>query len=213
MKIKAILFDLDGVLIDATEWHYEALNRALGLFGYHITRYEHLTNYDGIPTMKKLQMLTVEKGLPKGLHRLIYQIKQKYTREEILTRCTPIFEKEFMVHQLKRDGYHMAVCSNSIRESVYLMLNASGLVELFDFYLSNEDVKMSKPDPEMYLEAFKRLKVKPEEVVIVEDNAHGVEAAKRAGGHVCHVKGFAEVDYDRIRGFVRDLETGVAHVR
>lgn len=213
MKIKAILFDLDGVLIDATEWHYEALNRALGLFGYNITRYEHLTSYDGIPTTKKLQMLSVEKGLPRGLHKLIYQIKQKYTREEILTQCTPIFEKEFMVHQLKRDGYRMAVCSNSIRESVYLMLNASGILDLFDFYISNEDVKVSKPDPEMYLEAFRRLDVKPDEALIVEDNMHGVEAAKRSGGHVCHVKGFHEVDYQRIKGFIHDLETGATHAR
>ncbi len=48
--IKAVVFDMDGVLIDAREWHYEALNRALGLFGYEITRYDHLSTYDGLPT-------------------------------------------------------------------------------------------------------------------------------------------------------------------
>ena len=72
---------------------------------------------------------------------------------------------------------------------------------------------MSKPDPEMYLEAFRRMNVKPEETVIVEDNAHGVEAAKRSGGHVCHVKGFGEVDYERIKGFISDLENGATHAR
>jgi phosphoglycolate phosphatase-like HAD superfamily hydrolase len=93
MKIKAILFDLDGVLVDATDWHYEALNRALGLFGYTIARYEHLTTYNGLPTRKKLEMLSVEKGFPRGLHTLVNRIKQKYTREEILRSCTPVFEK------------------------------------------------------------------------------------------------------------------------
>ena len=68
MKIKAVIFDLDGVLVDATEWHYEALNRALGLFGYNIARYEHLTTYNGLPTRKKLEMLSVEKNFPRGLH-------------------------------------------------------------------------------------------------------------------------------------------------
>src|SRR5437879_6321398 len=121
MKIKGILFDLDGVLVDATEWHYEALNRALGLFGYNIARYEHLTTYNGLRNRKKLEMLSVEKGLPRGLHNIVSRIKQKYTREEILRQCTPIFEKEFMIHQLKRDGYRMAVCSNAVRESVGLM--------------------------------------------------------------------------------------------
>ena len=203
MKIKAVLFDLDGVLVDATDWHYEALNRALGLFGYTIARYEHLTTYNGLPTRKKLEMLSVEKGFPRGLHSLVNRIKQKYTREEILRSCTPVFEKEFMVHQLKRDGYKLAVCSNSIRESVEMMLRASGLWELFDCVLSNEDVAKPKPDPEMYTSACQRLGIKPEEALIVEDAPHGVEAAKRSGSKLCQVTGFNEVDYARVK---RSLE-------
>lgn len=199
MKIKAVLFDLDGVLVDATEWHFEALNRALGLFGYTISRYEHLTTYNGLPTRKKLEMLSVEKGLPRGLHPLINQIKQKYTREEILRRCTPVFEKEFMVHQLRRDGYKLAVCSNSIRDSVELMLRASGILDLFDCVLSNEDVAQAKPDPEIYLAACRRLGLAPAEALIVEDAPHGIEAARRSGGVLCAVSGFNEVDYARVK--------------
>ncbi|STK74080.1 2-deoxyglucose-6-phosphatase [Escherichia coli] len=52
MTIKAILFDMDGVLIDAKEWHYEALNKALDLFGMKISRFDHLTTFDGLPTKK-----------------------------------------------------------------------------------------------------------------------------------------------------------------
>ena len=151
------------------------------------------------PTRKKLEMLSVEKGFPRGLQPLVNKIKQKYTREEILRSCTPVFEKEFMVHQLKRDGYKLAVCSNSIRESVELMLRGSGILELFDCVLSNEDVKQAKPDPEMYLMAFQRLGVKPEEAVVVEDAPHGIEAAKRSGAMLCEVAGFNEVDYARVK--------------
>ncbi len=199
MKIKAIIFDLDGVLVDATEWHYEALNRALGLFGYNISRYEHVTAYNGLPTRKKLEMLSVEKGFPRGLQSIVNKIKQKYTREEILRSCTPVFEKEFMVHQLKRDGFKLACCSNSIRESVELMLRGSGVLELFDCVLSNEDVKHAKPDPEMYLTAFQRLGIKAEEAMVVEDAPHGIEAARRSGAMLCEVTGFNEVDYARIK--------------
>jgi beta-phosphoglucomutase len=206
MKIKAVLFDLDGVLVDATEWHYEALNRALGLFGYTISRYEHLTTYNGLPTRKKLEMLSVEKGLPRGLHVMLNRIKQKYTREEILTKCTPIFEKEFMIRQLKREGYRIACCSNSIRDSVDLMLRASGILEYFDFFVSNEDVKKPKPDPEMYLQTCQRLGLKPQETVMVEDAGYGVEAARSAGGQVCMVSGFHDVDYYRIRDFIAATE-------
>lgn len=203
--IRAILFDLDGVLVDATEWHYEALNRALALFGYTISRYEHLTTYNGLPTRKKLEMLSVEKNLPRGLHSMISKIKQKYTREEILQKCTPVFEKELMIRQLKRDGYKLAVCSNAVRESVERMLLASGLLEHFDFLVSNEDVAQPKPDPEMYFLACKTLGVKPAECVIVEDADHGLEAARRTGAHVCQVSGFAEVDYERIHRFIEKL--------
>lgn len=66
MNIKAIFFDMDGVLIDAKEWHYEALNRALELFGMPISQVDHLTTFDGLPTRKKLEMLTLGRGLPRA---------------------------------------------------------------------------------------------------------------------------------------------------
>ena len=200
--IAAIIFDLDGVLIDATEWHYEALNRALAHFGYAVHRYEHLTSYNGLPTQKKLEMLSVEKGLPRALHPLIWKLKQKYTAEEIFIKCNPSFSKELMVKQLRRDGYRLAVCSNSIRSSVDLMLRGAGLIEDFDFYLSNEDVTRPKPDPEMYLKAMQQLGLNASQTVIVEDAGPGIEAAQRSKAHVCQVSGFDEVDYHRIRSFI-----------
>ncbi len=74
--IKAIIFDLDGVLIDATQWHFEALNKALHLFGYTITEEEHKNFYNGLPTRKKLEHLSKEKGLPLSLHAFINSMKQ-----------------------------------------------------------------------------------------------------------------------------------------
>lgn len=206
LKIKAILFDLDGVLVDATEWHYEALNRALGLFGFTISRYEHLSAYNGLPTRTKLEMLSIEKGLPTALHGLISQLKQRYTRDEIMTKCRPAFEKEYMLSRLQREGYRLAVCSNAIRDSVELMTEQSGLTDYFEFLISNEDVVHPKPSPEIYLKAIARLGCSPEEVVIVEDAPHGVEAALRAGGQVCQVAGFSEVDYFRVRKTIAQAE-------
>jgi HAD superfamily hydrolase (TIGR01509 family) len=205
-RIAAVLFDLDGVLVDATEWHYEALNRALGLFGYAISRYEHLSSYNGLPTGKKLEMLSVEKGLPVALHRLIGRTKQVYTRDEIMVNCRPTFEKEYMLSRLKRDGLRLAVCSNAIRDSVELMLQKAGLRDYLEFVVSNEDVKKAKPHPEIYEIAIQRLGLTPDEVVIVEDAPHGIEAARKSGAHVCEVSGFGEVDYLRVRGFMNRVE-------
>ncbi len=198
-RITCVLFDLDGVLVDATEWHYLALNRALALFGFDITRYEHLSGYNGLPTRKKLQMLSVEKGLPAALHNTLNRLKQVYTRDEILTKCRPVFEKEYMLSRLRKEGYRLAVCSNSIRESLAMMIHQSGLDEYFEFLVSNEDVSRPKPDPEIYLTAMARMGVEPAETVIVEDSPHGIESARRSGAHICQVSGFTDVDYFKVR--------------
>jgi beta-phosphoglucomutase len=205
-RITAVLFDLDGVLVDATEWHYDALNRALRLFGFDITRYEHLSGYNGLPTKKKLEMLSVEKGLPAALHTMLSRLKQVYTREEILIRCRPVFEKEYMLSRLKAEGFRLAVCSNSIRDSLQMMIRNSGLDDYFEFLVSNEDVKKPKPDPEIYNAAIARLGVLPEQVLIVEDAPHGIEAARRSGAHVCQVSGFSDVEYFKVRGAIDRAE-------
>lgn len=205
-RISCVLFDLDGVLVDATEWHYEALNRALCLFGFDISRYEHLSGYNGLPTRKKLEMLSVEKGLPSALHATLSRLKQIYTRDEVLTRCRPVFEKEYMLSRLRKEGYRLAVCSNSIRESLQMMVHQSGLDEYFDFLVSNEDVSRPKPDPEIYTTAISRMGVSPSESLIVEDAPHGIEAARRSGAHLCQVSGFADVEYFRIRAAIDRVE-------
>lgn len=201
-KISSVIFDLDGVLVDATEWHYEALNRALDLFGFSISRYDHLATYNGLPTRKKLEMLSTEKGLPAAIHPLLNQLKQIYTKEVILAKCAPIFEKEYMLSRLKQEGFKLAVCSNAIRQNVELMLKQSHIFHYFDIVVSNEDVEHPKPHPETYFKAFSHLNCKPEEAVIIEDAPYGVEAGKRSGGHVCQVSGYLEVDYFLVRAFI-----------
>ena len=205
-KIKAILFDMDGVLIEAKDWHYEALNKSLALFGYEINRYEHLTSYDGLPTKTKLEKLTLEKGLPASLHGFINEMKQHYTVTMIEQCCRPRFNHEYALSRLKAEGYRLAVGSNSIRMTVELMMEYARLEHYFDFMLTNQDVKKSKPDPEMYLTAMARLGVKPEECVIVEDNEHGIQAAIASGGYLLAVKEVEDVTYDAIMAKIMEVE-------
>ena len=121
-KVKAILFDMDGVLIDAKDWHYKALNKALGLFGIQISRYDHLNTFDGLPTKVKLEMLSKRYYLPKELHSFINELKQSYTVEMINEKCHPTFNHEYALSKLHLDGYKIAVCSNSIRKTIKLMI-------------------------------------------------------------------------------------------
>lgn len=203
--IKAIIFDLDGVLIDATHWHYEALNKALGLFGFTITPEEHRSFYNGLPTRKKLEHLSREKGLPVGLHGFIHQMKQRYTQEMIERNCTPDFQKIYMLKKLKEKKYKLAVCSNAVLESVVIMLKRARLWEYFEVILSNEDIAHPKPQPDIYLKAFAQLGVEPQECVIVEDAEHGKKAALASGGRLLEVAGYQDVNYELINSFLKQL--------
>jgi beta-phosphoglucomutase len=205
-KIKVILFDMDGVLIDAKEWHYEALNKALELFGMTISRYDHLVTYDGLPTIKKLEILSTEKGLPQGLHDFINSMKQQYTKDQIHQKCKPYFPHEYALSRLQQENYRMAVCSNSIRESINLMMDKAALSQYMEFIISNQDVEKPKPDPAMYNLGITKMKVSPQEVIIVEDNPIGIKAAKATGAHVLEVKDVSEVNYRRITDFILHVE-------
>jgi beta-phosphoglucomutase len=205
-QIRGVIFDMDGVLIDAREWHYQALNKILDEYGLPISREAHLTEFDGLPTRDKLNLLTARHGLPASSHDRINQMKQHYTVELIEQLCRPVEEHLLLLSQLKKQGYGLAVASNSIRNSIQSMLSKAGLLSFLDFFLSNEDVSQGKPSPEIYLKAIHRLELTPEECVVVEDNPHGIAAARAAGAHVLTVKDPSEVTRSRLRNFISKCE-------
>jgi len=203
--IKAVVFDMDGVLVDAREWHYEALNKALHLFGYSISPEDHFSLYDGLPTRKKLDLLTAQRGLPSGLHGFLNELKQKYTLELIHKFCRPTFRHEFALQQLKVRGYKIGLASNSISATIDLMMEKTALKKYFDAVISAENVKIGKPDPEIYIKIFRKLKVNPGEVVVVEDNEHGILAATLSGAHVLKVENSNQVTFERISNFIDEV--------
>lgn len=201
-NIKAIIFDMDGVLLDAKEWHFEALNRALNLFGLHISKEAHLARFDGLPTKTKLEMISRDSTLPNALHSFINAMKQIYTIDMIESHCVPNATRQNALKCLKADGYRLALCSNSIAKTIETMLEKSALCEYLEFYLSNESVRFPKPHPEIYHKAIKRLNLRKSEVLIVEDNINGITAAKASGAWVMEIGDIAEVNYENIKRFI-----------
>jgi HAD superfamily hydrolase (TIGR01509 family) len=185
---KLIIFDLDGVLVEAKEIHYNTLNRALKEIGkeYVITEAEHLSTYDGLKTNQKLDMLTKAKGLPIEVHPQVWHKKQQLTIEAI-SQLQPDLQKIELFKELRDMGYKLACASNSIRRSVLVMLAKIGIIEYMDLIISNEDVKNSKPHPEMYWKVMSMMGVLPEETLIVEDSPHGLLAASRSRANVLRV--------------------------
>lgn len=198
MAIEALLFDMDGVLVDAREWHYDALNRALKIFGFEISLDDHLSTFDGLSTRQKLQILSQSRGVPKELHEFLNELKQRYTEEIVAVRCKPIFHIQYALSRLRADGFKIAVCSNSVRNTVRRMMELSALTPYLDFFLSNEDTTRAKPHPQIYLDAMARFGLPPERCLIIEDNENGIRAARASGAFVMEVGGIDDVTYDRI---------------
>lgn len=201
MSVELIIFDMDGVLVDARELHYNALNRALEKIekDLMITRSEHLSTYDGLPTSKKLMMLTKNKGLDKSLHQTVWQLKQDSTREIILNEFTYDERMRSVLKTLKNEGFKIAVASNSVRETVKMMLLRKGLLEYIDFFYSNQDVSNPKPSVEMYLKCMIKANTSPKKTVIIEDSHVGRKAALDSGAHLCAVRDPDDVTVKHIK--------------
>ena len=195
MQNKLVIMDLDGVLIDSRELHYEALNEALRKVGeeYVITRDEHLSKYDGLNTTKKLKMLTEDKGLPAQFYDQIWKDKQQATFQ-LIPRCPKNSSARYIMEHLRMQGWKIAVASNSIRETVRIALDSLGVLGLVDYYVSNEDVKYTKPYPEMYWKCMIAVGAIPKNTIIVEDSHIGREGALNSGGHLYPVKDAYELN-------------------
>ncbi len=113
MSIKLVIFDLDGVLVDARELHYKALNQALSSIDerFVISREEHLSTFDGLSTFKKLDILQYKRGLKENYKDIIWKLKQEKTLS-IIDQFTPDEKIKNILKYLKREGYLTACCTN-----------------------------------------------------------------------------------------------------
>lgn len=194
-----VIFDLDGVLIDSREMHYEALNKALENVDpkFVISKEDHLSLYDGLPTSRKLNLLTENKGLPVDKHQKIWEDKQKATLE-IFSKLDYDYELISYFSQLKDHNFQVAVASNSIRNTVKLVLLKLGILEFIDYYVSNEDVIRNKPFPEMYWKCMTACNAIPKNTVIFEDSHIGRQGAIDSGANLIPIENRYDLTQDKI---------------
>ena len=206
INIKAVIFDLDGVLVEAKDWHYKAFNKALEVFGCDFSYEEHLSTYDGLPTKTKLNMLNKNKNFPLELSEIVYDLKQIYTHEYFSTRCFPDFSQQFLFKKLKDKNIKTAVASNSIRQTVDQAMLGLDIKQYIEFSLSNEDVDNPKPSPDIYTKSIKMLGLQPSDCLIVEDNINGIKAAKASGAFCLEVKEVEDVNHVNIFSYINKLQ-------
>lgn len=204
-KIKAVIFDLDGVLVEAKDWHFCALNKALKIFGCDFSYAEHLQIYDGLPTKTKIKMLNEISGFPLELGDTVSELKQIYTQQYFTTRCFPDFSKDYLFRRLRDEGILTAVASNSIRSTVDQAMTSLDIEKYIQFSLSNEDVSRPKPSPDIYLKAIDLLGLEADECLVVEDNINGITAAKAAGAHCLEVIDVEDVNHINVFNYMREI--------
>lgn len=153
MTIRLVIFDLDGVLVELKESHYLCLNSALKEEcgdEMCINLDDHYKIYDGLPTRDKLKLLTRYKNLDEKLYGDINKSKQRHTLKYIFENIKPLPHIGSLLQKLKEDDYKICVATNSVANTAYSVLVKMELLHLVDKVFSNEDVKFSKPQQELY---------------------------------------------------------------
>ena len=202
---KAVIFDLDGVLIDACEWHYFTLNSALQeLYNYTIPEDEHNTLYNGLPTRTKVNMLINHGKLASTVDvELIQKTKEQHIINYIKNHVTIDIDKQNLIMYLKWKGFKIGCYTNqSNNDMCELFLRTAGLYHLFDAIVNASMVNQSKPHPEGYLLCMNKLESTPESTIIIEDSPYGIQAAKSSRARVIEVPNAQSVTLKYIRGLI-----------
>lgn len=209
-----IVFDLDGVLVDSREMHYDALNRALQDIApnYVISREDHLAQFDGLSTTKKLILLG-ERGLDPTLYRKIWQKKQEHTEEIIRNEYTHDDRVREILRALRGDGHLIYVASNSIRSTMEAILDRKGFKEFVDYFASNQEVRNPKPNPEIYFHCMIQAGVTCQETIIIEDSPIGRRAAIGSGAHLLTVDDCSDLTLEKIQAFISCVNAVPPHPR
>lgn len=175
MKLKAILFDVDGTLLDTREFIFQASEHTLTKHGFKIPKREMMATFVG-GSLKRFY----EKVAPRGEFKLLRKTQGEFQLNNVhLVSLFP--EVAETLKKLKRWGFKLGAITSRHKETLIEILEYSGIIKFFDVVISADDVKYTKPHPEPILKALKKLKVKPEDALVVGDAVYDIEAGKKAG--------------------------------
>ncbi|MBI2042693.1 MAG: HAD family phosphatase [Candidatus Nealsonbacteria bacterium] len=178
--IKAVIFDMDGVIADSQPLHAGLEELLLKEHGIEIPAAELTRKYAGVPDRDCAEIIFKEHGKEVDLDKFV---KEKWTRliDFAKSKIAPIDGVFGLIDQLKKDNFLLAVASSSRPEFIELVLSELGIKDSFETIINGQEVKFGKPAPDIFLLAAQRLEVPPSTCWVIEDARHGVIAAKRAG--------------------------------
>lgn len=206
--IKGCLFDCDGVLIDAADWHRDSFNLALEVHNLSsLSQEEHMRDFNGLSSRRKLSMLVVRGRIPDDaeLHESIHKAKQAYTVELIEKNCKPIARVIDVLVYARSAGFKIGLVTNCSRETTTLMLQKARLIDKFDTIVTNNDVdEKIKPHPWPYLLAKYNLGLanKRKSCLAIDDTEKGIMSAIDAGCRTWQLKNFKDLSVRNLMGII-----------
>ena len=204
--IKAIIFDLDGVLVDTKSIHFFALNYALEKNKIPPITYEdHVKIYDGLPTSEKLSLLDKKNKISKTKKINIRKIKQKRTLN-LLKKSITFDKKKFDIFKTLHKNYKIGIATNAVKSTLNICLKQLRIKNFVDFIVSNEDINNPKPNPEIYFRIFIKFGIYPDEAIILEDSHYGRQAAIHSGGNLIPIQNLSEVTLKNINYYIKMLD-------
>ncbi|MCS6954081.1 MAG: HAD family phosphatase [Bryobacterales bacterium] len=177
---RAVLWDLDGTLVDSEEYHWRAWRDTMAAEGVPLTREQFLATF-GQRNDSILRLWLGERATPEAIRRIGEAKEACYRRLVRELGLCPAPGAAEWIRRLHAENWAQAVASSAPRRNVETVLEVTGLAPYFAATVAAEDVTRGKPDPEVFLVAAARLGVPPDRCVVVEDAPAGIEAARRAG--------------------------------
>jgi beta-phosphoglucomutase len=179
IKVRAVIFDMDGVITDTMPYHFRVWAEIFKREGLLVSR-EDIYRREGQKGIESLREIFLEYGRPFTLKYANRLLKEKEERFKRIFKRRYILGARIFLRRLSRDGFRLALVTGTSRHEA-LKLLPSALVELFDVIVCGCDVQNGKPHPEPYLAALKQLKIKPAQAVVIENAPFGIRSAKAAG--------------------------------
>ena len=183
-RIKGLIFDCDGTLVDSMRIHYSAWKEAMEAVNIEISQ-ERFYSLAGLPTLTIVQTLAQEQNVNCDVQAAAENKERLYLAK--IETIEPIHSVIEIVHR-EKGRRKLAVASGGYPDVIQKSLAAVGLQGMFDAIVGAGDVKHGKPAPDMFLKAAERLNVKPEECLVYEDSGLGIEAASAAGMQAIDVR-------------------------
>jgi len=181
-EVRAVLWDMDGTLIDSEHLHWIAWRDTMQKEGISITREQFLATF-GQRNDSILPQWLGSAATPERMDRIADAKEQQYRDLIRQHGMKPLPGVAAWLQRLHQEGWLQAIASAAPRANIDAILDALSAADLFQAIVSADDVHHGKPDPEVFLVAASKLGAEPAKSIVVEDAVAGVEAARRAGMH------------------------------